>query len=234
MNQQKPIILVCISQLNDKRFGHSVGKQGNFGLYVENYVPGTCFNRKPLCWNVSVVFFLFVSLSISYDNVSPLTSLKMFFLHSLKLFPHSSDLILPLITQTGKLVRLSQQELVDCSWGFQNNGCDGGEDFRAYHYLLANGGLSSEDQYGQYLGIVSKKKLLAWLYELMPFLNRPPLCCLYTKCFLNYPIKVYLELKRFLFNAVQCTVHQGRTTVKHKDIGCQWRLASRNTGKQFL
>ncbi|XP_059155081.1 digestive cysteine proteinase 1-like [Physella acuta] len=55
--------------------------------------------------------------------------------------------------KTGNLIRLSQQELVDCSWGFGNNGCDGGEDFRAYNYIMQNGGLTSEEQYGQYLAI---------------------------------------------------------------------------------
>lgn len=57
--------------------------------------------------------------------------------------------------QTKNLVRLSQQELVDCSWGEGNNGCDGGEDFRAYNWIMSNGGLTSEDNYGQYLAIVS-------------------------------------------------------------------------------
>jgi hypothetical protein len=33
---------------------------------------------------------------------------------------------------TGELVELSQQELIDCSWAYQNYGCDGGEDFQAY------------------------------------------------------------------------------------------------------
>ena len=55
------------------------------------------------------------------------------------------------------------------SWGFGNNGCDGGEDFRAYQvdlllpflylnldfspqWMLAHGGIPTEDSYGPYLG----------------------------------------------------------------------------------
>jgi len=57
-----------------------------------------------------------------------------------------------LFLNTGKLERLSQQALVDCSWGFGNNGCDGGEDFRAYQWMLAHGGIPTEDSYGPYLG----------------------------------------------------------------------------------
>lgn len=49
------------------------------------------------------------------------------------------------------LIRLSQQELMDCSWGEGNNACDGGEEFRAYQWIMKNGGLTTEDQYGQYL-----------------------------------------------------------------------------------
>jgi len=55
--------------------------------------------------------------------------------------------------KTGQLVRLSQQQLVDCSWGEGNNGCDGGEDFRAYHYIQKIGGLATEMDYGAYEGI---------------------------------------------------------------------------------
>ncbi|CAF4226885.1 unnamed protein product, partial [Adineta steineri] len=36
----------------------------------------------------------------------------------------------------GSSIRLSEQDLVDCSWGFGNNGCDGGEDYRAYEYIM--------------------------------------------------------------------------------------------------
>ena len=58
-----------------------------------------------------------------------------------------------LFLKTGRLVRLSQQNLMDCSWGFGNNGCDGGEEFRSYEYIMKHGGITTEMSYGQYLGI---------------------------------------------------------------------------------
>lgn len=55
--------------------------------------------------------------------------------------------------KTGHLPKLSQQQMVDCSWKYGNNGCDGGEDFRAYKYIMDAGGLSTEEDYGNYIGV---------------------------------------------------------------------------------
>jgi len=54
--------------------------------------------------------------------------------------------------KTGHLVRLSEQQLIDCSWQQGDNACDGGEDFRAYEYIQLSGGMSLDEDYGGYLG----------------------------------------------------------------------------------
>lgn len=51
----------------------------------------------------------------------------------------------------GKLKVMAQQELIDCSWNHGNNGCDGGEDYRAYDWIMENGGISFKENYGPYL-----------------------------------------------------------------------------------
>ena len=54
-------------------------------------------------------------------------------------------------------MRLSQQALMDCSWGEGNNACDGGEDFRAYQWIMKKGGIPTAESYGDYLAVVSSK-----------------------------------------------------------------------------
>ena len=44
---------------------------------------------------------------------------------------------------------------MDCSWEYGNNGCDGGEEWRSYKYIMENGGLMTEEEYGPYSGQVS-------------------------------------------------------------------------------
>lgn len=52
--------------------------------------------------------------------------------------------------KTGNLISLSEQQLVDCSFAYGNNGCNGGLPSRSYNYIMANIGIEGEADYPYY------------------------------------------------------------------------------------
>lgn len=48
--------------------------------------------------------------------------------------------------KSGKLIKLSEQNVIDCSFQYDNNGCDGGLMNNAFNFIKQNG-ISTEESY---------------------------------------------------------------------------------------
>uniref|UniRef100_A0A8C3ME49 Uncharacterized protein n=1 Tax=Geospiza parvula TaxID=87175 RepID=A0A8C3ME49_GEOPR len=103
-----------------------------------------------------------------------------------------------LFLKTGVLTPLSQQVLIDCSWGFGNFACDGGEEWRAYEWIKKHGGIASTESYGTYKGQVRRPLSLvafpaSWGFKAMV----GPICIIDAshKSFSFYSNGIYYEPK---------------------------------------
>ncbi|XP_078094458.1 digestive cysteine proteinase 2 [Mustelus asterias] len=57
-----------------------------------------------------------------------------------------------LYLKTGSLIPLSQQMLMDCTWGFGNHACNGGIEWKTFEWILKHGGIADAESYGPYMG----------------------------------------------------------------------------------
>ncbi|XVF60853.1 hypothetical protein PTKIN_Ptkin08bG0081400 [Pterospermum kingtungense] len=112
---------------------------------------------------------------------------------------------------TGKLISLSEQELVDCDKG-EDQGCEGGEMEDAFEFIIRNHGIASEATY-PYKGddgTCNKTKEASHAatitgYEIVPAYNEQAL----QKAIANQPISVSIDASGYAFHFYSSGIFTG-------------------------
>ncbi|KAL2522584.1 Cysteine proteinase RD21a [Forsythia ovata] len=113
---------------------------------------------------------------------------------------------------TGELIPLSEQELVDCD-RIENSGCNGGLMDYAFQFIIANGGMDTEDDY-PYRGVDGRcdptrknaKVVSIDGYEDVPPQNEKAL----QKAVVHQPVSVAIEASGRAFQLYSSGVFTGR------------------------
>ena len=96
----------------------------SYALDCVSYV-GLCFLRVELCFLSWIVFLILVSFSWTFGSSEALSSAYA--------------------VKTGVMIDISEQQIVDCAWGYvSSQACDGGFAPGAYEYIMKQGGAATE------------------------------------------------------------------------------------------
>ncbi|XP_015794389.1 cathepsin L1 [Tetranychus urticae] len=103
-------------------------------------------HSAPLVHNVNKTFQL--PASIDWRTKGIVTEVKdQAFCESCWAFSAIASIESANAQKTGKLVELSEENLIECSWGYHNKGCSGGLMDSAFQYVIDNKGVATESSY---------------------------------------------------------------------------------------
>ncbi|EDV28494.1 uncharacterized protein TRIADDRAFT_19901 [Trichoplax adhaerens] len=142
VNQQGKSYTLAINPMADmteKELTNMRGRLRRFYHATKNYIPWKYDpHEKPL-------------ESIDWRKKGAVTPIK-YQAHCGSCFAFSAvtPIESALFRQTGRLIPLSEQSIIDCSWGYGNYACNGGMEYAAYQFVTKHG-IPSAKCYGPYL-----------------------------------------------------------------------------------